>query len=199
MSETQNSSRVQVDWNALRETKTAQIDQWHDMLALDADDYRDVPNALRGDSARCNAMRALQTCEAELDRIDVLEAIDTLRDEAAVCRARSTLASIEGSHGPAQQWTRLAMEIEERARIMAQEQAAAAAAVGDPDSELGRLAQALLAAPQVVREELARVLMAGRMPDDWQPSRILRLAVDNTADQSHTSRSVAQAAATHDS
>lgn len=176
MADTPKRQRLDVDWAALKDAKTAQIEEWAAQLGLEEDDYRKSPNTLRGDSARVQALAKMQRCEEDLQRLEVLEAIDGLTDEIAVARARATLATVEGSHGPALQWARLANELEERQRELEEQARKAAAMVGDPDSELGRLAQELLQIPQAVREELARVLAAGHMPDEWSPSKVIRLA-----------------------
>lgn len=176
MADAPKRQRLEVDWSTLKEEKSAQVDEWAAQLGLDLDDYRSDKNTIRSDSARVTALRHLQRCQEELQRLEVLEAIDGLTDEIAVARARATLATVEGSHGPALQWERLANELEERQRELEEEARKAAAMVGDPDSELGRLAQELLQIPQAVREELARVLAAGHMPDGWSPSKVIRLA-----------------------
>ena len=175
---------VAFDWAALKESKAAQIDQWSALLGVfephpDIEGHSMPPvREMRSDTARVQAQRHLQRCEDDLDRLDMLEAISTqLTDDIEVARARADLAALEGSHGPAIQWTRLAHELGEKRRVREQEARAAAAANGQPDTEIGRLAQTLLAAPQAVREELARVMLAGRVPDDWRPSELIRLDV----------------------
>lgn len=175
---------VAFDWAALKESKASQVDQWATLLGAFVP-HPDIPGheapeirELRSDTARVQAQRHLQRCEDDLDRLDMLEAIATqLTDDIDVARARADLAALEGSHGPAMQWTRLANDLAERRRVREHEARAAAAAIGQPDTEIGRLAQTLLAAPQAVREELARVMLAGRVPDDWRPSELIRLDV----------------------
>jgi len=183
MADTTTRARLEVDWQALKEAKAQQVDAWAMLLGIytrhpDVDDDPPALRELRGDTARVQALRHLQRCENDLDRLDLLEAIGTqLHNPVDIAQARADLAAMEGSHGPAMQWTRLAFEIGTAQRKADEEARQAAAAIGTPDSELGRLAQALLAAPQAVREELARVMVSGRLPDDWRPSEIIRLPV----------------------
>lgn len=180
---TRERRRLDVDWAALKEVKAQQVDAWAMMLGVyerhpDVDVDPPAVRELRSDTARVHALRHMQRCENDLDRLDILEAIGTqLRDPVDIAQARADLAAMEGSHGPAMQWTRLAHELENARRQAEEEARQAAAAIGSPDTELGRLAQSLLAAPQAVREELARVMVSGTLPEDWRPSEIIRLPV----------------------
>lgn len=173
MKEQQDSAtKLRVDWEALKESKAQQVDAWAGMLGQHDDGTR----PLTSDTARVQAQRHLQRCEDELDRIDMLEAITKhLDDRVDIAYARADLATLEGSHVAAIQWTNLASRLENERRLREEEARQAAAAIGQPDTELGRLAQVLLAAPQAVREELARVMLAGVLPADWKPSEIIRL------------------------
>ena len=183
MNDTTTRTRLDVDWQALKEAKSQQVDAWAMLLGIytrhpDVDDDPPEMPQIRSDTARCQALRHLQRCEDDLDRLDILEAIqEQIQNPADIAQARADLAAMEGSHGPAMRWTRLAIEIRTAQRQADEEARQAAAAIGTPDTELGRLAQALLAAPQAVREELARVMISGRVPDDWRPSEIIRLPV----------------------
>tara|TARA_R100001443_G_scaffold11222_1_gene20829 strand:- start:4360 stop:4920 length:561 start_codon:yes stop_codon:yes gene_type:complete len=184
MTDTTNARRrLEVDWAALKECKAQQVDAWAMLLGTyvrhpDVDEDPPPVRELRSDTARVQAMRHLQRCENELDRLDMLEAIATqLTNPVDIAQSRADLAAMEGSHGPAMQWTRLAHELAADLARAEEEARQAAAAIGSPDTELGRLAQSLLSAPQAVREELARVMLAGSLPDDWRPSEIIRLPV----------------------
>ena len=163
MHDTTTRTRLEVDWQALKEAKAQQVDAWAMLLGIytrhpDVDEDPPEMPQIRSDTSRVQALRHLQRCEDDLDRLDILEAIqEQIQNPADIAQARADLAAMEGSHGPAMRWTRLAIEIRTAQRQAEEE--------------------ALLAAPQAVREELARVMISGRLPDDWRPSEIIRLPV----------------------
>lgn len=176
-----HGERITIDWDAERARIEAQISDWDDQLFGEEDEEtgeRDPLTALRSDTAKVQALRHKQRCEEQLDRLDMMQKIHNLDSPIDAARAKATLATLEGSHGPAQQWTRLQMDMEAEARKVAAEQKRAAAEVGAPNVELVRLLRDLLEAPQSVRGDIVAVLSAGQLPEHWQPSLELVNAQD---------------------
>lgn len=161
---------VTVNWDGERQRLTMQIDEWTDHIeGVHDDDGKELIPRLRSDTAIVQAIRHRQRCQESLDRIAVMEQIVAIGDPIVSCKAKADLASIEGSHGPAQQWTRLMMELTDRRK--AEEEAAKrnAEEVGDPTTELILLLRDLVRAPQSVRESMAEIMQQGHVPADWRP------------------------------
>lgn len=167
-----DAARLRIRWAAERARYEEQIADWTDRLeGVELEDgTRDLSSAFRTESAIVNALRNRQRIEDALDRIDLQEQIDSIACPIAKARARADLASVEGSHGPAQQWTRLALEMEQAKRIEEEARRRSAEEVGAPTVELVRLMRDLLEAPQSVRADMASILQAGTLPEHWRPS-----------------------------
>ena len=165
-------SRVRVAWTQERARLEEQIADWDDLLlGPEMDDgTRDTHAAIRSDTAKVQALRHKQRCEEALDHIHLREQVERIDDPIAKARARADLAAVEGSHGPAQQWTRLALEMEQAKRAEEEARRRSAEEVGAPTVELVRLMRDLLEAPQSVRADMASILQAGTLPEHWRPS-----------------------------
>jgi hypothetical protein len=166
------TDRVRVAWNAERQRIEEQIADWDDLLLGQEleDGTRDTHNAIRSDTAKVQALRHKQRCEEQLDRIDIMQQILDIADPIASASAKADLCTLEGSHGPAKEWTRLAMEMEQAKRLEQEAQRRSAEEVGAPTVELVRLMRDLLEAPQSVRADMASILEAGSLPEHWRPS-----------------------------
>lgn len=167
-----NPDRVRVHWDAERQRIEEQIADWEELLLGQEleDGTRDTHTAIRSDTAKVQALRHKQRCEQELDRIDIMQQILAISDPIASAAAKADLCTLDGSHGPAKEWTRLAMEMEHAQRLEQEAQRRSAEEVGAPTVELVRLMRDLLEAPQSVRADMAAILEAGSLPEHWRPS-----------------------------
>lgn len=95
------------------------------------------PPRLKGDTAIARMLDMAHSRERDAERYRRLAALEAESDAAVVARLQSDIAAGDGSHGPAQQWLRMATDLQEK-RAAAEEARRLAAEQGEDPAAVVR-------------------------------------------------------------